>query len=298
MNQAAANHASHLRSQSEGLAAGFPALLARAQQMAATMSIGAHGRKRAGIGEEFWQYRPAVDGDPAHAIDWRRSGRSDQQFVRQMEWQSSQSVNFWIDPGAAMQFASVDGADTKAMRAQSLGLALAILLSKGGERVGLMQDPEPPKQGEVQIGRMALSLAMAKDAPDYAVPPNKLLPTGSQAVFLSDFLGDWDAMVAALSKAADQNVRGCLVQVLDRQELSFPFKGRTIFQSMQGSVKFETLRASALRDEYLEKLARRSDSLQALARDTGWQYYRHVTDMPAQSALLWLYGALDAGARA
>lgn len=298
MIEIAAKNASDLRSQSEGLAAGFPALLARAQQMAATMSIGAHGRRRAGQGEEFWQYRPAADGDPAHTIDWRRSAQSDQQFVRQMEWQSAQSVNFWIDPGAAMDFASLDGADTKAERAQTLGLALAILLSKGGERVGLMQNPEPPKQGEVQIGRMALSLAMATNAPDYAVPPNKLLPTGSQAVFLSDFLGDWDAMLVALSKAADQNVRGCLVQILDPQELSFPFKGRTIFQSMQGSVKFETLRANALRDEYLDKLARRSDSLRALARETGWQYHRHVTDTPAQSALLWLYGALDAGARA
>lgn len=292
-----AHHASDLRSQSEGLAAGFPALLARAQQMAATMSMGAHGRRRAGLGEEFWQYRPAMDGDPQTAIDWRRSAQSDQQFVRQMEWQSAQSVNFWIDPGAAMNFTSQEGRETKAQRAQSLGLALAILLSKGGERVGLMQDPEPPKQGEVQIGRMALSLALATDAPDYAIPPNKQLPTGSQAVFLSDFLGDWDAMVAALSKAADQNVAGCLVQILDPQELSFPFKGRTIFESMQGSLTFETMRATALRDDYLDRLARRSDSLQALARDTGWQYYRHVTDTPAQSALVWLYGALDAGAR-
>ena len=113
-----------MRSQSETIAAGFPALLARAQQMAATMSMGVHGRRRAGIGEEFWQYRMAVDGDPASAIDWRRSAYSDTQYVRQTEWQSAQSVNFWIDPGAAMNFTSDDALGSKKTRAQTLGCLL------------------------------------------------------------------------------------------------------------------------------------------------------------------------------
>jgi len=290
-------YAADLRSRSESVASGLPALLARAENLAMTLSLGVHGRRRAGMGEEFWQYRMATDGDPLGSIDWRRSAYSDAQYVRQMEWQSSQSVNFWIDPGAAMNFASAQTLDTKRTRAQILGLALAIVLIKAGERVGLMQDPEPPKSGDTQINKMAMSLAMTDELSDYAVPPQKLLATGSQAVFLSDFLGDWDAMVQALSQAADQNVQGCLVQILDPQELSFPFHGRTLFQSVKGSLKFETLRANALRDEYLDRLAQRADDLQALARETGWQYYRHSTSDPAQTPLMWLFGAIGSDGR-
>lgn len=294
MNEAAQITPAQLRGAAEAEAAGFPALLARARHLAATLNLGAHGRRRAGVGEEFWQYRPAIAGDAMREIDWRRSARSDAQFIRQKEWQSAQAVNLWIDPGAAMQFAGAAGAETKLTRAQTLGMAIAILLSKAGERVGLMDDPEPPKQGEIQINKMALSLCNAAQTPDYATPPQKLLAKGSRAIFLSDFLGDWPAMVRALSAAADQDVQGCLVQVLDVQEASFPFTGRTIFESMQGSVRFETLRANALREAYLERLAEREAQLRDLARQTGWRFYRHLTNEPAQSALLWMYSALEA----
>ncbi|HAC47968.1 MAG TPA: DUF58 domain-containing protein, partial [Sulfitobacter sp.] len=36
------------------------------------------------------------------------------------------------------------------------------------------------------------------------------------------------------------------------------------------------------------------DELQQLCARTGWRYGLHHTDASAQSALLWLYGALDA----
>lgn len=291
MTDAPVINTAEARRRADVLASGLPALLARARHLAATLSIGSHGRRRAGMGEEFWQYRSAVHGDAVRDIDWRRSARSDGQFVRQMEWQTAQSVTFWVDPGAAMDFGS--GSETKADRAKVLALAMASLLSKGGERFGLMQDPEPAKTGESQLTKIALAMTTAGEVPDYATPPQKLLPKGSRAIFFSDFLGDWDQMVAALSLAADQDVQGALVQIVDPQEADFPFHGRTVFESMKGTLNFESLRASSLRDEYLEKMAERQDALQALAARTGWQYLRHQTDGSAQSALLWLYSVIE-----
>ena len=52
-----------LRSRSEVVAASLPPLMADAQHLAATVLLGVHGRKRAGTGDEFWQYRPAEQGD-------------------------------------------------------------------------------------------------------------------------------------------------------------------------------------------------------------------------------------------
>lgn len=293
MSEAPQINLAELRSDAESLAARFPPLLARARHLAASLEIGSYGRRRSGSGEEFWQYRPAIAGDALSAIDWRRSGRSDAEFIREQEWQTAQVVNFWIDPGASLQFAGVDEAETKSERAQVLALAAAILLTRAGERVGLMDDPEPPKRGEAQLSKITQFLALRNDPPDYASPPNKILPKGSRAVYLSDFLGDWEPLVNSLSRAADQDVQGCLIQVLDPTELAFPFKGRTIFQSVKNTLEFETLRASALRDEYLERLAKREADLRELAAQTGWLYLRHVTDQPAQKALLWLYQALE-----
>ncbi|WP_420818649.1 DUF58 domain-containing protein [Paramylibacter kogurei] len=285
-----------LRADAGQLAAGFPALLARAQHLVASLNIGSHGRKRAGVGDEFWQYRPAISGDSRSAIDWRRSARTDAQFIRQMEWQSAQTVHFWVDSGASMDFSSDVNLETKSSRATVLALALAILLSRAGERVGLLSDPRPAKSGESQIQKIAQTLANIGDKDDYAYPPQKALPNGSRAILISDFMGEWEPLVQAISKTADQNVSGCLVQVLDPSELSFPFKGRVIFESMKSSLNFETLRANSLRDEYIQKLAERQDALRSLARKSGWRYYTHNTDSAVQSAFLWLYNATEQGA--
>ena len=115
----------------------------------------------------------------------------------------------------------------------------------------------------------------------------------SRAIFFSDFLGDPGPVEAALTKAADRGVRGALVQILDPSEETFPFDGRTIFQSVGGGIVHETLKAGDLRSRYLDRLAERKDRLEQLSRLTGWQYMCHHTSDSAQSALLWIYRAMD-----
>jgi uncharacterized protein (DUF58 family) len=97
----------------------------------------------------------------------------------------------------------------------------------------------------------------------------------------------------AMTRAADRGITGALLHVLDPQEEAFPFGGRTIFQSIGGSLSHETLQAADLRDRYLQRLAERKARLTALARATGWQYHLHHTDRPAAAALLWLYQATE-----
>jgi uncharacterized protein (DUF58 family) len=86
-----------LRRDAEKIAGALPPLLAEAEMLASTVAMGMHGRRRAGLGENFWQYRQAVPGDARTQIDWRRSGRSDAQFIREMEWEASQTVSLWVD---------------------------------------------------------------------------------------------------------------------------------------------------------------------------------------------------------
>ena len=84
-----------------------------------------------------------------------------------------------------------------------------------------------------------------------------------------------------------------LLQVLDPQEEAFPFDGRTIFESVGGTLSHETLKAGDLRDRYIDRLNERKDTLRRLTKATGWQFQTHHTGQSAAAALLWLYAALE-----
>lgn len=284
-----------LRGRAETEASRLPPLLARAEHLAGTVLLGDHGRRRAGLGDDFWQYRPAQPGDSRRMIDHRRSARGDAQFVREREWQIAQSVMMWVDQGASMRFSSApEKLETKAARARLLGLATAILLVRGGERVGLTGTKLPPRRGNAQILRLAESFSL-DDNSEYSPPEHRAMIPHARAVFISDFLGDMAEVQLALTKAADRGVRGVVLQVLDPVEEEFPFHGRTIFESMGGGMVHETLKANELRQKYIDRLAERRDSLERLCTATGWQMGLHHTSQSAQSALLWMYGALDGG---
>lgn len=290
---AAATHTPRgLRREAEGHAASFPALLADARQLAATVVLGEHGRRRAGMGDEFWQYRPAESSDARRAIDWRRSARTDAHYVRQTEWQAAQSVLLWVDDGLSMQFTGDVNRPTKGLRARLLALATAILLIRGGERVGLASLADRPRSGETQLIRLAETLTRIEGGGDHGVAQARTMPTGSRALFLSDFLGGMAPLERALGQAADRGVAGALVQILDPVEEAFPFDGRTVFESMSGAMRHETHKASGLRARYLDRLAERKAALAELARRTGWLYHCHHSDAPAQGGLLWIHAAL------
>lgn len=289
------SHAETLRFRAETLAANYPPLLADAEFLASTVLLGSHGRRRPGVGDEFWQYRSAVPGDSIRRIDWRRSARSDAQFVQEKEWQAAQSVLFWVDGGQSMDFGSEKELPTKRDRARLLALALCTLLVRGGERVALAGEKMPLAPGPGQLNRIAQKLCESQPPVEYDQPDLGRLTARSRAVFVSDFLGDIETVAKQLTMAADRGIRGVLLQVLDPQEEGFPFHGRTIFQSMGKSINHETLKASDLRERYLGRLERRKQELADLAAASGWQYQAHRSDQSAQNTLLWMYSAIERG---
>lgn len=278
-----------VRREAQANAALLPPLLVQAQRLAAAVVMGTHGRRQTGQGEEFWQFRNALPGDNWRGIDWRRSARSDTHYVRQLEWQAAQSVLLWLDGALSMTFSGAKTRPSKGARASVLGVSVAILALRAGERVGLVDDMDPPRAGQTQIERIHAQLMARETDADYGTPPVRALPKGSRAVFISDFLGDWTALRAAVLGAADRGVKGVLVQVLDPDENVFPYDGRTKFLSMSGAIRFESLRARGLKDAYLARLNARKEALRALAAQTGWRCYFHQTSDPALPALMWLY---------
>ena len=94
----------HASGEARTLAESMPRLILEARRIAATVIHGLHGRKRAGPGENFWQYRRFLSGEPARRVDWRRSARDEHLYVREQEWEAAHTVWLWPDRSPSMVF--------------------------------------------------------------------------------------------------------------------------------------------------------------------------------------------------
>ena len=296
MTVAAANR---IGARAEQLAATLPALLVAAERVAATVVQGVHGRRRVGSGETFWQYRRYQGGDSATAIDWRQSAKSQKTFVRENEWEAAQSVWLWRDGSASMDYQSAGvGAGTaserKQDRADLLLLALASLLLRGGEHVGLYGQDSIATGGRATLNRLGAHLLDHRTG-EVDLPTPGRLPRLAQLVLFSDFLAPLEEIDSVVKRFANQGARGHLLQILDGAEEDLPFQGCTEFEGLEGEGKILIGRVESLRDDYRLRMAVRREGLNDIARRAGWGFAVHRTDRSPQTALLALYSALSGG---
>jgi uncharacterized protein (DUF58 family) len=282
--------ATALASRAEGLAARLPPLLIAAEHVAATVTQGVHGRRRVGLGEAFWQFRSYEPGDPPQRIDWRRSARSDRVFIRQTEWEASQTVWLWRDGSASMHYRSAPSLREKRDSAELLLLALAHLLLRGGERVALMGSGPAPSASLTVIERMAFALLREPDP--RSLPAPTVLPRFSHVVLCGDFLSPVEEIAAILRPHADRGVKGHLLRVLDPAEASLPFAGRVRFAGLEGEGELMFPRVESIREDYVKRFLAHESALKDLARAIGWSMTTYRTDEPAEPALLRLWVVL------
>jgi uncharacterized protein (DUF58 family) len=280
-----------IRQQSEALASRFPPLQVRAEQIAATVAQGMHGRRRAGQGESFWQFRRYQQFDEARHIDWRRSARGRDLFVRENEWEAAQSVWIWRDSSPSMRYSSRRDVPEKAERVDLLAAALAVLLTNGGENVGLLGEGMRARGGRTGLNVLIESMLIARGGT--SAPPPENLPRHASVVLIADFLEPASVYRYSISALAARGCVGHCLQVLDPAEESFPFSGRIRFEGAEDEEAHLLRRADRVRDDYREKLAFHREELKDLADTFGWSFAMHSTDHPPEAALLSLYGVLS-----
>lgn len=280
-----------LTDHAERIGASLPGILVEADRVAHTVAQGLHGRRRAGPGEAFWQFRRYRPGDMAGMIDWRKSARSNTHLIREREWEAANTVWLWADLSPSMDFRSRLAQTTKRDRAMLLSLALGSLLVRGGERIGVLGSGAAATAGRAAV-RRAAELILHRAADAASLPPRAAPSRFSNVVLFSDFLEPVEEVSHALAGIAARDVRGHLVQVLDPIEESFPFAGRTEFEGLEGSLRLIVGRAEQLRPGYRNRLAEHRERLQEIARRLEWTFTCHHTDRPPQSILLALHGLL------
>lgn len=298
-----------LRARAEEQADSFHSLSFPASGMQQNISRGIHPRKRAGMGDNFWQYRPYVSGDDAKNIDWRRSARSDQYFIREHEWQTSQHAWLWCDASASMMWRSADSLPSKYDHARLLTVATARLLEKSGERLGMLGTHDRTREGLYAYERLveALDKQTINDPnadPDGSVGstamiealPKPQVPTANAQLFLfSDFLmedlGTLKEWLVAMNR---QGVRGHLVHIIDPAEKSLPGMGRVRYQGMEGEGSHLVARVEDMRSDYQSLIQGFWQQLSEVARTCGWSLTRAYTDQPVVDSLAELMALADA----
>ena len=281
------------------LARRLPSLMIAARQVAASVSHGVHGRRRAGLGETFWQFRPYVMGESTARIDWRRSAKDDHVYVREREQEAAHTFWIWIDRSPSMGFVSALAAQSKLDRAFVLGLALADLLVRGGERVGLLGATRPLATRDI-VERLAAALLEqnARGEGREDLPPAAPLAARTQCVLIGDFLAETSDIARTLRGLASAGAAGHLLLVADPVEETFPFAGHTELQDVDSRARLRIGRIESLRDDYMNRLAAHREAIRAAASPWGWSVLLHRTDRPASEAVLALRARLEGPAGA
>ena len=272
------------------LADAMPRLILEARRVAATVIHGLHGRRRAGPGENFWQYRRFMSGEPASNVDWRRSARDDHLYVREREWEASHTVWIWPDRSPSMAFASALVADSKLERALVVAFALAEVLVQGGERVGIPGLLRPTASRNV-IDKMAQ--AILHDPTERASLPVAFAPSPlAEIVLLSDLWSPIGQVQQTIAQLSATGAHGHVVQVVDPAEESFPYAGRVEFIEPEGAGSVTAGRAETWRHDYQGLVARHRTQIRAETDRLGWSFAVHRTDRPTSELLLVLHSRM------
>jgi len=275
---------------SRSLADSMPRLILEARRVAATVIHGLHGRRRAGPGENFWQYRRFMSGEPASNVDWRRSARDDHLYVREREWEASHTVWIWADRSPSMIFASPLVADSKLDRALIVAFALAEVLVQGGERVGIPGLMRPTASRNV-IEKMAQ--AIIHDTDERASLPPTFAPSPlAEVVVLSDLWSPITDVQRTIAQLSAGGAHGHVVQIVDPAEETFPYSGRVEFIEPEGAGSVTAGRAETWRNDYEGMVARHRAEIRAETDRLDWTFTIHRTDRPASELLLALHSRM------
>jgi uncharacterized protein (DUF58 family) len=283
-----------LEREAHGLADRLPEILINAQRIAQTVAHGLHGRRRAGPGETFWQFRQFQASDTLRQIDWRRSASSDHLYVREREWEAAHTVWLWPDLSESMNFRSHLATTTKRDRAVLLMLAAAELLVRGGERVAMLGLTQPTASRKATT-RMAEAILAQQGAEAISQPPKLHLARYSGAILFSDFLDPIAKTRAHVEALAADGATGHLIEIVDPAEETLPYEGRTEFLSPDGGQRWVADRVQSLRAQYKERLEAHRAELMELAKRLGWSFLVHHTDRSPTEPLLTLIMRLQGG---
>ncbi|MEE9392481.1 MAG: DUF58 domain-containing protein [Planctomycetota bacterium] len=243
---------------------------------------GANRSPLLGQSVEFVDYREYAPGDDPKRLDWRVYSRSNRWFVKLYEEESNFRSTFILDASASMKYQGEKSAWSKYEYAATLIASMATLAIEQRDAAGLWicdetrREALPPKASRLQL--MKLIDGLERSAPDRKTELGFVLnqaaaelPRRGLIFIVSDFLTDLDSLYKSLGHLQSRAHDIVLMHVLDRDEISLPFKDQIEFLDIEGEdrIMAEPRYFASAYGEAMEKFCR---EVEGRAGDFGADY--------------------------
>ena len=256
---------------------------------------GLHKSPHKGFSVEFAQHRQYVQGDEIRRLDWKVFGKTDRFYIREFEEETNLRATLLLDLSGSMDYGGA-GNPTKQQYATRLAAALAYLMLQQRDTVGLVTFDSrirryiPQRSGVGHLRVLMEELQQAQPGGETALAQvfSELVPRIHRRgllVILSDCFGDVKQLVTALAQFRHARHEILLFQILDRDEVEFPFKQWTRFESLEHPDQFRLIEPAQFRAAYLENLRKFQDELTKGCHRHRIDLVQMLTDQPYADAL-------------
>ncbi len=282
-----------IKQTAEDLAYPLPPLVLEAERVAENVSLGIHGRRKPGMGEAFWNFRPYLFGDETAKIDWRQTAKTETVYIREKEAEVTQSVWLWRDASESMHYTSSRRYMTKLQYANLMILATGALLTRAGEQYTFLDAGLPLSSGRLALRRIA-QLVDSKKGEDAniktaSLPHSVNLPQNAFVILIGDFLVPPLHLKRLVAKMISHKVRGHVMHIYDEAEKNLPFQGRIRFQDLESDQGVLIKNISDIRSEYKDLFSEHVQEIEQITKQANWTFSSHSTAQKAEKTLLDFY---------
>lgn len=251
---------------------------------------GLHRSPRKGFSVEFAEYRPYLPGDDLRFIDWKIAARSDRWVIRQYEEETNLRATLVLDVSRSMAWSGAPERLTKLAYGERLVAALALLLLRQRDAVGLVRFDDvvrsavPPRSRRGQWRRLVAALeepgaGLASSAPAALAQAARLVDRRGLVVLVSDLLMEVEDVVPAVRglRAAGHNV--VVLHLMDPAERDFTLPGEALFVDPESRLEVPAA-ASDVRGAYRATVEEVIAEWRAALSGVGAGYEVVTTDAP------------------
>ncbi len=255
---------------------------------------GLHRSPFKGFSVEFAEYRQYIHGDDLATIDWKVYARSDRYYVKKFEEETNLDCHIIIDVSGSMAYGS--GAFTKFGYGAVLAASIAYLMTRQRDAVGLAafsdriveRLPASARPDHLRSLLVTLDRLQPGTETDLAKPLHQLadsLTKRGLVVLISDLLDDPEPVVRGLKHFHYRGSDVIVFQVLDSDELDFPFERATRFEDLETREEIMAV-PGIVRDHYLREIRRLVERYRRELGGAGIDYQLLKTTDPLELALL------------
>jgi len=255
---------------------------------------GLHRSPFKGFSVEFAEYRQYIPGDDLSTIDWKVYARSDLYYVKKFEEETNLDCHVMIDVSNSMAYGS--GPMTKFEYGACIAASLGYLMNRQRDAVGLTAFdenivamlPASSRPGHLRALLVTLDRLRPGRRTDVSKPLHQLadsLVKRGMVVLISDLLDDPDAVIRGLKHFQFRGNDVIVFQVLDPDEIDFPFERATRFEDLETTEEIMAV-PGAVRDHYLKEIGGLIDRYRRQLGAAGIDYQLLSTKHPLELALL------------